>query len=196
MHRGSDIAGLHDTRGIAPNVLGKPTGLTECEVVAIHAGRLDARAIGRRAVSISARYPLYYQPQIGDLVLVGEIQGDERQRVVLQVISTKDGLSPQTLPELATSVEHTTSFTVGLGDVGRVCDCNSSSPIVGTVPKGVFRPGYLFEFCAVGLGPFTLAAASGVTLHTPASLTTRERWSTIGLRCRLENDFIVSGDLA
>lgn len=96
MLRRNDIKALHGVRGLAEPVTGTSTGLQECEVVAIHTkGRLDARSTSGRSVTVAARYPLWYEPALGDRVVLGELQGDERMRIVLQVMSTKDGAAPK-----------------------------------------------------------------------------------------------------
>lgn len=94
MPQGNDILALHGVKGLNA-VTGQATGLIECEVVTLHTnGTLDARGISRRTVNVSARYPLWYEPALGDRVLVAEVQGDQRLRVVLQVICTKTGGVP------------------------------------------------------------------------------------------------------
>lgn len=94
--RGNDIAGLQQHRGLPQPATGRSTGLVEYEVVAIHTnGTLDARAVSRRTTEVAARYPRWYEPQLGDRVLVAELQGDERMRVVLQAMCTKAGGAPK-----------------------------------------------------------------------------------------------------
>ena len=96
MRRGNDIAALQGVRGLPAPATGHSTGLSEYEVTVVHGnGTLDARAISRRTVQISARYPLWYEPQVGDRVLIAELQGVERTRVVLQAMSTAAGGKPK-----------------------------------------------------------------------------------------------------
>jgi hypothetical protein len=96
MLRRNDIHGLQGARGLPSPATGAATGLAEYEVLVVHSnGTLDAKAISRRAVEISARYPLWYEPQLGDRVLIAELQGDERMRVVLQVMCTKTAGPPK-----------------------------------------------------------------------------------------------------
>ena len=96
MLRQNDIDRLQGVRGLTRSNAGAATGLREAEVVTVHAhGKLDARMTSGRAVTVGARYPLWYEPQIGDRVLLGELQGDERMRVVLQVMSDKTGGAPK-----------------------------------------------------------------------------------------------------
>jgi hypothetical protein len=94
--RGTDIHGLQGVRGLDPHIAtAAPTGLFEGEVVSIAASHLDAKMVGRRAVQVAARFPLWYEPQIGDRVLIAELQGDERMRVVITPMSTKTGGKPK-----------------------------------------------------------------------------------------------------
>ena len=96
MLRPNDIDRLQGVRGLARSNSGAATGLREAEVVTIHPhGTLDARMTAGRAVTVGARYPLWYEPQIGDRVLLGELQGDERMRVVLQAMSDRHGNAPK-----------------------------------------------------------------------------------------------------
>ena len=96
MLRQNDIDRLQGVRGLTRSTAGAATGLREAEVVTIHPhGTLDARMTAGRAVTVGARYPIWYEPQIGDRVLLGELQGDERMRVVLQAMNTKTGGAPK-----------------------------------------------------------------------------------------------------
>jgi hypothetical protein len=96
MLRRNDIKALHGVRGLPEPITGASTGLREWEVVAIHAnGTLDARSVKGRSVTVAVRYPRWWEPQLGDRCVLGELQGDERQRVVLQVLCTKTGGTPK-----------------------------------------------------------------------------------------------------
>ncbi len=99
MLRRNDIKALQGVRGLPEHVTGSSTGLMECEVVTVHSnGTLDARSVNGRSVTVAARYPRWWEPQLGDRCVLGELQGDERLRIVLQVISTKTGGTPKRVP--------------------------------------------------------------------------------------------------
>lgn len=94
MRRQNDLEALQGAR-LPGHITGHPTGLLECEVVAVHSnGTLDARHFGSRSTKMGARYPLWYLPAVGDKVLLAEVTGDERRAVVLQAMSTKTGGAP------------------------------------------------------------------------------------------------------
>jgi hypothetical protein len=58
-----------------------------------------------------------------------------------------------------------------------------------------FPTGTVIEILQVGAGQVTLAAGIGVTLNTPSSLLARAQWSTLGLRKRATDSWIVTGDM-
>lgn len=91
-----------------------------------------------------------------------------------------------------------TSYTLGLADAGSVIETTSASAVTVTIPTNatVALPvGSVIEVMQAGTGQVTFTAASGVTLRTPASQTTRTQWSTVGLRKRFVDTWVLSGDL-
>ena len=58
-----------------------------------------------------------------------------------------------------------------------------------------FPVGTVIEIVQYGAGQITIAPGAAVTLRNPSSLTTRAQYSTIGLRQRAANEWVVSGDL-
>lgn len=92
--RQNDVQKLHGMRGLPQPVTGAPSTLFEAEVTVIHATTLDARPLSRRGAQINARFPLWYIPAKGDRVIIADLQGDERMRIVLQVICTASGGAP------------------------------------------------------------------------------------------------------
>jgi hypothetical protein len=92
----------------------------------------------------------------------------------------------------------TSSYTLALSDAGEVVEMNSASATTVTVPPNSsvnFPVGTVVEVCQFGAGQVTLAGGSGVTLLTPASMTTRARYSTVAVRQRAANQWVVTGDL-
>lgn len=99
--------------------------------------------------------------------------------------------------QVATSFQNA-DYTLALSDAGTVVEMGSSNPITLTVPANAsvaFPVNTVIELTQTGTGQLTIAAAVGVTLRTPASLTTRAQYSSIGLRKRSTDIWIVSGDL-
>lgn len=93
----------------------------------------------------------------------------------------------------------TAAYTFVLSDANDVLEYNSGSAGTFTVPLDSavnFPIGTFIECCQVGSGKLTLAATAGVTLRTASSLVSRTQYSSISLRKRAVNDWVVSGDLA
>lgn len=91
------------------------------------------------------------------------------------------------------------SYTLVRADAGTVVETNSAASITLTVPNNTsvaYPVGTFIEVMQVGTGTVSVAGAAGVTIHSPASQTTRTQWSSIGLRKRFTNTWILSGDLA
>lgn len=96
------------------------------------------------------------------------------------------------------TTSQTSSYTLVLTDAGKVVEMNSASGVTLTVPTNAavaFPVGTVVEVLQVGAGQITVAPAAGVTLRTPASLTSRAQWATLGLRKRSINEWVISGDL-
>jgi hypothetical protein len=92
----------------------------------------------------------------------------------------------------------TVSYTLTAADCDAVVEMNSSSACNVTIPTaatGGFVKGNVIEVCQTGAGQVTFVNASGVTINTPRSLTTRARYSTVRLRMRLTDTWVLDGDL-
>jgi hypothetical protein len=93
-----------------------------------------------------------------------------------------------------------TTYTIGMGDNEGAIHTATGSGITITVPSYVsagvgIQPGFYVEIVQAGGGQVTIAAGSGVTIETAASMTTRTQWSAIGLRQFSPNNWILTGDL-
>lgn len=99
---------------------------------------------------------------------------------------------------LITQTTQTASYTLVLADGGTSIDMNLASALNLTVPPNssvAFPLGTMIEIAQYGAGQVTIVAGAGVTLRTPSSLTTRAQYSTVSLRKRATDEWIVSGDL-
>ena len=97
------------------------------------------------------------------------------------------------------ATSQTSSYTLALSDAGTVVEINSSNALSVTVPASAnvaFPVGSVIEIMQAGSGQVTIVAASGVTIETPASLKTRVQWSSLGLRNRSTDNWVLTGDLA
>jgi hypothetical protein len=105
-----------------------------------------------------------------------------------------DTIQALTTAEISSSVK-TANYTLALVDAQTVVEVNATTGISITVPPGVFTIGTVIEVHQYGTGQVTLVAGAGVTLRTPSSLTTRAQYSTLSLRLRATNEWIVGGDM-
>lgn len=97
---------------------------------------------------------------------------------------------PDTIP----STVQTANYTLVATDVGSIVEINAATGVTVTVPLGIFPVGEVIQVCQFGAGQVTIAPAAGVTLHYASSLTTRAQYSTITLRQRALNEWVVGGD--
>ncbi|UQT02057.1 hypothetical protein SEA_CHADMASTERC_40 [Gordonia phage ChadMasterC] len=90
------------------------------------------------------------------------------------------------------------AYTLALADASKAVEVTSATGVNVTVPPNsavAFPVGTLIEVAQTGAGQLTLVAGAGVTLRTASSLTTRAQWSTVTLRKRATDEWIVAGDL-
>lgn len=99
---------------------------------------------------------------------------------------------------VSTSVK-TGNYTLASQDAGTVVEVSSSNPVTVTVPNNsavAFPIGTIIELAQTGTGTLSVTGASGVTIRTAANTSARTQWSTLGVRKRSSNDWILSGDMA
>ena len=92
----------------------------------------------------------------------------------------------------------TSSTTLVLSDAGGVVEMNSATAVSLTIPAMASVPwvrGQMVEVVQLGAGQVTFVPDTGVTLRTPRSLTTRAQYSTVRLRMRGSNEWVLDGDL-
>jgi hypothetical protein len=98
---------------------------------------------------------------------------------------------------IPTSAQTGTTYTLAIADAGKVIEASNASAITVTVPTdaSVAIPVNSVIYVAqMGAGQVTIAPAVGVTLRFPASPTTRAQYSTLMLRKRAANEWVVNGD--
>jgi len=92
----------------------------------------------------------------------------------------------------------TVSYTLALTDVSKSVEVNSATVVNVTVPPNssvAFPVGTMIEVVQIGAGQITIVAGAGVTVN-PTSAKTRVQWSSLGLRKRATNTWLVTGDMA
>ncbi|MGE5612706.1 MAG: hypothetical protein ACM3UO_00325 [Bacillota bacterium] len=95
-----------------------------------------------------------------------------------------------------TNSQSGTTYTLVLSDAGQVIETTNSSAVTVTIPLNssvAFPVGTIIQVCQVGTGQVTIAG-SGVTKNAVSSLTTRTQWSTLTLRKRATDTWLISGD--
>jgi hypothetical protein len=94
----------------------------------------------------------------------------------------------------------TASYTLVLADAGRAIEVNSTAAATVTIPTEAsvaFPVGTIIEIAQLNTGSVTVAGAGGVTLlSADSALTLRARYSTMTIRKRGTNSWLVAGDLA
>lgn len=90
------------------------------------------------------------------------------------------------------------AYTLVLSDLAKTVEYEESVLGKITVPENIFPVGGIIVLCQTGTAKLELLPAGTVKLRIPAGLEpkTNEQWSTISIRQRVANDWVVAGDLA
>jgi hypothetical protein len=93
-----------------------------------------------------------------------------------------------------------TTYTLVIGDLGKLVTTSNASPITVTIPPSVFSAGNQINVQSIGVGLTSFAAGAGVTItSTGASAAApilRARYSACTIICTASNTFTVVGDLS
>lgn len=92
----------------------------------------------------------------------------------------------------------TAAYTLVLADAGKAVEMDVASANTVTIPPESsvdFPVGTVVEVTQVGAGQTTVAAGSGVTVRTPSTLVLTGQWSTVTLRKRGADDWLLAGDV-
>ena len=99
-----------------------------------------------------------------------------------------------------TSTQQPSSYTLVKLDSGTVVEFTSASAVNVTIPANVtidFPVGCVIEIFQYGAGQVTVVGAGGVTLRSDGGLhKTAAQYSTISMRQRDTDEWVLSGDLA
>jgi hypothetical protein len=154
-------------------------------------------------VNIDATYP-----DTGDAsVRLHQLDHDKGHATLnaIDVLGTSDGATQvSTLPStpvlLAGVVANSqvgTAYTLVSTDAGKVIECNNASPVTLTVPPNssvAFPIGTVVEVWGQGLGAVTVAQGAGVTIRSPSTLVLRAQYSSVTVRKRATNEWVLAGD--
>jgi hypothetical protein len=110
------------------------------------------------------------------------------------------GANVRTADSIA-AVTYTVDHTLGRSDVGKSVEMNhATNALVVTVPPNSsddFAVGATVEVLRFGAGTVTIAPGSGVTIRSRGSLLAiANRYSSVSLRKRATNEWVLIGDLA
>lgn len=90
-----------------------------------------------------------------------------------------------------------TAFTPSAIHADTVVECTAATAVSVTIPS-VATAGWLkgatLIFTQMGAGKVSFAGAAGVTLRTPNLLATRAQYSTVRLRMRATDEWVIDGD--
>jgi len=92
----------------------------------------------------------------------------------------------------------TGSWTLVLADAGKSVEMDVATANNLTVPPNssvAFPVGTIVEVCQVGAGQTTVVAGAGVTVRTPETLVVTGQWSTVSLRKRATDEWVLAGDV-
>jgi hypothetical protein len=91
------------------------------------------------------------------------------------------------------------TYTLTLADAGTAVELTNAAAVTVTVPLNAsvtYPIGTIIELLQYGAGQVTVAPASGVTIRTPGTLATRAQYSTLALRKRATDEWVLTGDTA
>lgn len=91
----------------------------------------------------------------------------------------------------------TVSYTLVLADAGKVVEVNNAGAVNLTVPLNAsvaFPVGTVIEVWQQGAGQVTIVATGGVTIRTPSTLLLRVQYSSVTLRKRGTDEWVLAGD--
>jgi len=92
----------------------------------------------------------------------------------------------------------TASYTLTADDAGKAVEMDVAGSNDLTVPPNssvAFPAGTVVEVAQVGAGQTTIVAGSGVTVRTPETLVLSGQWSTVSLRKRGTDEWLLVGDV-
>ena len=142
---------------------------------------------------------------IGEVIAYGRaVTADEQlslsqylgKRYGVATAATASGTSGTSSSTIVQSNLQTASYTLALSDAGKVIEMNSAANTTVTVPPNssvAFAVGTFIEVCQIGLGQTNVVAGAGVTFDAPLGTATYARYSTVRLRQRAIDEWVISG---
>lgn len=104
-----------------------------------------------------------------------------------------------TLENVSATTQAGTTYTLALSDAGTAVEFTSASAVTLTVPPNssvAFPVGTVIELLQYGTGELAVAPGIGVTIRSADNLlSARTQYSTLSLRKRATNEWVLAGDL-
>jgi hypothetical protein len=155
-------------------------------------------------------------PQVGDITavtagtgLTGGGTGGDVTLAIDSTVATLTGTQTLTNKTLTAPIVNVsfnaqtgTTYTLVVGDTGKIVTLSNASGITLTVPPSVFASGNIINIQQIGAGQVTLAQGAGVTITSTGSGTDgnapklRAKFSAASIICTGSNTFTVIGDIA
>jgi hypothetical protein len=132
--------------------------------------------------------------------LVNEFAQASAVAAATAIAAAIDQTTLPTVPVMLAGVvanNQTASYTLVLADAGRVVEVNNAAAVNLTVPPNAsvaFPVGTVVEVWQQGAGQVTVVAGAGVTIRTPSTLLLRAQYSSVTLRKRATNEWVIGGD--
>ena len=104
-----------------------------------------------------------------------------------------DAKSPSITP---INAQTGTTYTLVASDAGKIVTCTNASAITVTVPASTFSAGQSVIIGRGGAGQVTLAAGSGMTLHTTTTLKAKAQYARIAVMFDSASEGTVIGERA
>jgi len=90
-----------------------------------------------------------------------------------------------------------TSYTLVVGDVGRLVTCSNAASITVTIPASTFAIGDQINIMQLGAGQVTFSPAATVTMKSSGTKTkTFGQYAVATLICIATNDWVLVGNIA
>jgi hypothetical protein len=92
-----------------------------------------------------------------------------------------------------------TTYTLVVGDVGKLVTTSNASPVTVTIPASVFTAGNQIHIQSIGVGLTTISGGAVTITSTGATAAApvlRARYSAATIICTGTNTFTILGDLA
>jgi hypothetical protein len=131
---------------------------------------------------------------------VGLVVGSSVVVATLNPLTFVAGSSAGTVADTTIAAKVITSAYIPVvSDAGLVLEVNSSSVVNITIPPhttAAFPVGSVFDILRYGTGAVNLIGGTGVSIRTPSTLSLRAQYSTVSLRQRAFNEWVLAGDVA